>query len=82
MIAGFFIHSPLFGAQLSSGRDSTQDHLLSNSHREILDMRTWKFIALMTSVIALISCAISDLTLFAVHEPIIGQASVAANSFG
>jgi len=71
-VAGLFILNPFFGTNLSPIRNSTQDNLFANRHREIFNMLTRKSSALMTTGVAFFSCAGPDLALSAVHELFIG----------
>jgi hypothetical protein len=70
-IAGLFILNPLFGTHLSPIRNSPQYNLFADRHGKIIDMLTRKFIAWMTSGMTFLSCAVPDLTLSAMHKPLI-----------
>jgi hypothetical protein len=78
-IAGFFVSNPLFGTELSSIWDSPENNLLANGHGEIVNVMTWKFIALMTPCASFLFCAVPDLTLATMHKLFIGQAATAPN---
>jgi hypothetical protein len=70
-IASLFVSNPFFIPELSSIWDSPENNLLANDHREIINVVTGKFIALMTPGISFLSCALSDLTLVTMHKPFI-----------
>jgi hypothetical protein len=71
-ITGLFVSNPFFSAELSSIRDSPENDLLANGHREIVNVVTGKFIALMTPGVSLLFCAVPDLTLATMHKLFIG----------
>lgn len=70
-IAGLFILDPFFSTDLAPIRNGPQYNLLAHSHGEIFDIPAWELITLMTSLVTLLPCAGPDLTIFAVHEPVI-----------
>ena len=76
-VAGFFILNPLFSTNLSPIWNGPQDNLFANSHGKFFNMLTRKFIALMTSGVTFLSCAVLDLTLPAIHKRFIRQAATA-----
>jgi hypothetical protein len=67
-IAGLFVSNPFFSTELSSIRDSPENNLLANGHREIVNVVTRKFIALMTPGVSFLFCAVPDLTLATMHK--------------
>jgi hypothetical protein len=67
-IAGLFVSNPFFGTELSSIRDSPENNLLANGHREIVNVVTRKFIALMTPGVSFLFCAVPDLALATMHK--------------
>jgi hypothetical protein len=81
-IAGFFICNPFFSADFPPIGNGPQDYFFADCHGKIVDMPTRKFIALMTSGVTSLFCAGPDVTLFAMHKQIIGQASVTPDFFG
>jgi len=80
-VAGFFVLSPFFRTEFSSIRDRAQNHLFADSHRKIFDVPAGEFVALMTAGVYFPYRAVSDLTLSAMHKPIIRQAHAAADVF-
>jgi hypothetical protein len=80
-VAGFFVLSPFFRTELSSIWDRAQNHLFADSHRKIFDVPAGEFVALMTAGVSFPYRAVSDLTLSAMHKPIIRQAPAAADVF-
>src|SRR3990172_2507318 len=67
-IAGFFIFNPFFSANLSPIWNGPQNDLFADSHGKMFNILTGKFITLMASGVAFLSCAGPDLTLPAVHK--------------
>jgi hypothetical protein len=80
-IAVFFILNPFFSTHLSLIWNSPQNNLFANGHWEIVNELTRKFIALMTSSVAIFLGAFPDLTLSAMHKKLIRQAAAALNVF-
>jgi hypothetical protein len=78
-IAVFFILNPFFGTHLPPVRNGPQYHFLTYGHGKVLNIRAGKVNALMTSVIPLLLGAVPDGALPAMHENVIGQATVATN---
>ncbi|SPF42568.1 hypothetical protein SBDP1_390001 [Syntrophobacter sp. SbD1] len=73
--------NPFFSTDLSPIRNSPQNNLFANSHGEIFNILTRKFVALITSGVTFILCAVPDLTLPAMHKQFIRQAASALNIF-
>jgi hypothetical protein len=81
-ISVFFVLHPLRGADFPSQRRAPQYHLFSHGHGKFIDEPAGKVIAEMTSGNSFGQSALPDIALPAVHEPIVGQASVAMDILG
>ncbi len=80
-IARLFVADPFFVTELSSIWNSAEDDFLAHRHGEIVNVLTGKIAALMTPGISFLFCALFDLTLVTMHEPIVRQAAAAPNVF-
>jgi len=71
-VAGLFVPNPFFSTELSSIWDSPKNNLLADGHREIVNVLTRKFIALMAPGVSFLFCAFPDVTLATMHKLFIG----------
>jgi hypothetical protein len=81
IIAGFFILDPFLSTKLPPIRNGSQYNLFADVHGKIVNVPAGKFIALMTSRVALFLGALPDPALLAMHEQISRQATAALDIF-
>jgi hypothetical protein len=67
-IAGFFIFNPFLSTKLPPIRNGPQYNLFADGHGKIVNVLAGKFIALMTSRVALFLGALPYPALLAMHE--------------